>query len=288
MNDNRTSISGTSDHRQETSRPNSASLNCLSFLVCRLFHLFLLALTFAAGCGSKAPPDPNDPAAVGILQPNVLQRNLKWASDMVNDRVSKKEISVSEGRQYLTRYANQLIEKVDFEKMQETQAWQYAEVFRTAERWELAQKALEMAVSHANKVNNQDRRVNDTLRLAQAVAHQGKYKEAIELARSVFDTRERDKAPILLAVVYEIAPALKGHGFDVETAKLVEDAIGQHMQVMIDPKTEAGASFLAAKWHHIRKGWELVVDLYRSAGKDDLADAARERAAKMFQTQGRL
>ncbi|HRK21994.1 MAG TPA: hypothetical protein PLX06_09300 [Fimbriimonadaceae bacterium] len=240
------------------------------------------------GCGSKPPPDPNDPSAVGIMQPEVLRRNLKWASDMVNDRVAKNEISDSEGKQYLTKYANELVDKIDFKQMDDKQAWQYAEVFRTAERWDIAQKALELAVAHAKKSGNQDRWVNDTLRLAQCMAHQGKRKEAIDLARTVFETRERDKAPILLAVTYEIAPALRGHGLDIETAKLIEDAIGQHMQVMIDPKTEAGQAFLGAKWHHIRKAWDLAVSLYREAGREDLADAARERAAKMFQTQGRL
>lgn len=222
------------------------------------------------------------------MQPEVLQRNLKWASDMVNDRVAKEEITQDQARQYLSKYANQLIEKIDFDRMDSNQAWKYADVFRTAERWDLAQKALEVAVAHAEKTGNQDRRVNDTLRLAQAIAYQGKRKEAIDLARSVFDTRERDKAPILLAVIYEIAPAVRGHGLDVELASLVEDAIGQHLLVMIDPETEAGQSFLAAKWHHIRKGWELAVDLYRDANRDDLADAARERAAKMFENQGRL
>lgn len=245
-------------------------------------------VSFVSGCGSKAPPDPNDPAAVGIMQPDVLQRNLKWASEMVNDRVAKDEISDREGRQYLTKYANQLIEKIDFKQMDDNRAWQYADVFRTAERWDLAQKALDKAVAHAKKTGNQDRFVNDSLRLAQAIAHQGKRKESMELVRSVFDTRDRDKAPILLAVVYEIAPALKGHGMDAEAAQLVEDAIQQHLQVVIDPKTEAGQNFLAAKWHHIRKAWELAIDLYRSAGKDDLADQARERAAQMFQSQGSL
>lgn len=250
---------------------------------------WLLAIPLVlAGCGSKTPPDPNDPAQVTIMQPQVLQRNLKWASEMVNDRVAKSEISEQEAKDYLAKYADRLVEKIDFNRMEPQQAWQYADVFRTARRWENAKKAYEMAVEHARKVGSQDRIVNDSLHLAEALAHLREYKRAIQVTRSVFDTREADKGPILLAVLYEIVPPLQGHGLDDEAAKLLEDAIDQHMKVVVDPESEAGKAFLAAKWHHIGKAWELVVDLYRAAGKSDLADKAREKAAEMMDRQGRV
>lgn len=239
-----------------------------------------------AGCGRKPPPDPNDPSAVGILQPEVLQRNLKWASEMVNDRVDKGEITDKEGQTYLTKYANELTDKVDLKLMNEAQAWQYADVFRTAQRWELAKQALEVAVKHASKAKNEDRRVNDSLRLAQTLAHLKQPKEAIALARSVFDVRPRDKAPILLSVAYEIVPALKDQHVDKEAAKLLEDAIAQHEQVEVDPKSDAGKTFLAVKWHHIRKAWDQVVDLYRVAGDEAGAQAARQRALEMLDRGG--
>ena len=254
-------------------------------------NLFLFAAAaglLSSGCGSKPPPDPNDPKAVGIMQPEVLQRNLAWASEMVNERVAKSEITQEEARTYLVKYADELTANIDFKQMEPAQAWRYAEVFRTAERWALAKKSLEIAVEHADKVGNQDRRVNDSLRLAGVLAHLGEYEKSIEVARSVFDTRERDKGPILMSVLYEIVPTLRGHDVDAEAAKLLEDAIDQHMQVVIDANSEEGIAFLAAKWHHIGKAWQLVVELYREAGQDVLAIKALERGAQMMDMQGRL
>ncbi len=246
------------------------------------------AVLALSGCGAKSPPDPNDPAIVGILQPEVLQRNLRWASEMVNDRVARQEIDDEEGRKLLAKYAEELVEKVDFKHMRETQAWQYAEIFRTAERWDLAEKALDMAVAHALKHNNDDRRVNDALRLAQAQAHLGKHELAIKTARSTFSAREQDKAPILLAVLYEIAPAARGHNLDAELARLVEDAIEQHTKVVVDAEDEAGRAFLAAKAHHLRNAWQMVIDLFRAAGKIDEAERARAKMDAMRNDLGRL
>lgn len=251
--------------------------------------LALACLAFCGiGCGSKPPPDPNDPGQVGIMRPEVLQRNLRWASEMVNDRVAKQEITEAEAKKYLAKYADSLVEDIDFKQMKPRQAWQYADVFRTAERWGLAKKALEMAVAHAKETGNEDRRVNDTLRLAQAQANLGERDIAMATARSVFDTRERDKGAILLAVLYEIAPAVRGHGQDVELAKLLEEAIDQHLQTVIDPETEAGRVFLVAKWHHIRKAWEMVIELYREAGNEEEAQKALQRSIDMMQRQGRV
>lgn len=247
-----------------------------------------LGLVLTAGCAVKSPPDPNNPSAVGNLQPEVLQRNLRWASDMVNDRVAREEITTEEGKKLLSRYAGELVEQVDFRQMSDAQAWKYADVFRTAERWELAEKALERAVAHASKVHNQDRLVNDTLRLAQAQANLGKYVEAMKTARSIFSVPDKDKAPILLSVLYEIAPAIRGHGHDAELASLIEDAIAEHMKVVVDAEKEEGQAFLAAKSHHLRKAWTAVLDLYRAAGQEEKADIARAKMDAMLSDLSRL
>ena len=242
----------------------------------------------ATGCGSKPPPDPNDPKSVSIMQPEVLQRNLAWASEMVNERVAKSEITEVEAKAYLVKYADELTANIDFKRMEANQAWRYAEVFRTAQRWELAKKSLEIAVEHAKKVDNQDRRVNDSLRLSEALAHLGERKKAIEIARSVFNAPAQDKGPILMSVLYEIVPALRGHDVDLESARLLEDAIEQHMQVVVDANSDEGKAFLVAKWHHIGKAWDLVVEIYRDAGNEELAQEAFEKASRMMETQGRL
>jgi hypothetical protein len=255
----------------------------------RRFRLAALVGGIAlAGCGAKSPPDPNDADLVGILQPEVLQRNLRWASDMVNDRVAKQEIDEEEGKKLLAKYAGQLVEKVDFDQMRDAQAWQYGDIFRTARRWDLAEKALERAVAHAEKRKNQDRFVNDTLRLAQCQANLNKNSEALATARSTFAVSDKDKAPILLAVLYEITPALRGKGVDAELARLIEDSIGQHMAVVVDPKDESGQAFLAAKSHHLRNAWQMAIDLYGAAGDAEAASAAAKKRDDMLDQMGRL
>jgi tetratricopeptide (TPR) repeat protein len=270
---------------------------------CRRLGVALAALAAFAiggqfGCRAKAPPDPNDPAQVGIMRPEVLQNNLRWASEMINDRVARAEITEEEGEEYLRKYADELVAKINFDKAPSMHAWRYGEIFRAARRWDLAEPVLEKAVEYARKGGNQDRRVNDSLRLAQTYAELGKPEKAIEMARSVYDAPETDKAPILYSVLYEVVPAIRNHAEKisnpqererilVDSARMTEAAIGQHLSVIVNPKEEAGAKFLATKWHHVRKGWEMVFELYRDAGREDLAQEAQTRAAEMGSRQGR-
>jgi tetratricopeptide (TPR) repeat protein len=238
------------------------------------FFLFLLT-----GCKLSPPPDPNDPRDVGLVQAEVLMRNLQWASRAVNERVSRGEISDEEGKKILAEEAGKLLDAVSIKRVRAKDAWRYAEVFRTAQRWERAEELFETASKHATDTKNEDRRVNDTLRLAEAQAQLGKTVEALATARSVFNAKPENKAPILLAVLYEIVPAAKGKGKDLELARLLEDAIAQHEQVIVDPESDGGKAFFIAKGHHIEKAYSDAVDLYEAAHEPDLAEAARKRHA---------
>lgn len=241
-----------------------------------------------AGCSLKPPPDPNDPADAGTVRIEVIERNLRATSRAINERVARGEITDEKGREILAQTAEKLLRSVRLEKISPDSAWRYGDVYRAAGRWREARQAYEVALARAKQAKNEDRRVNDALRLAQACAQLGDVERAIELARSTFDARPVDKAPILMAVLYEIVEAGKGKGKDAELAKLLEDAVAQHQQVIVDPKTDAGRNFLAAKLHHLTRAFETAIALYESAGKRDEAEAARAALAQLLDNQRKL
>ena len=242
--------------------------------------LGLLLLVLASGCQVvEPPPDPNDPSKVGVLQPEVLRQNLRAASDATNARIAKGEFSEAQGQELLQQYAAKEIGTIDLDHIPVDKAWEYAEVFLAAKEWQLARAALMVALRDPL---SEDRRVNDTLRLATAEAHLGDVPRAIELARSAFDTPDTQAAPILMACLYEIEPAAKGHGHDPALAKLLEDAITQHQRVRVNRRSNAGRAFLQARPHHIRRAWAEIVKLYEGVGDKKAADLAKERATTML------
>lgn len=247
--------------------------------------ILILAFTGAAmgyigKQGATPPPDPNDPADVGMMDPLVLQRNLKWASDFVNERVGFKDIDDAKGRALLAEYARQLTEHIDLAKIKPADAWRYAEVFRTAQIWDRARETLQVAVDYAMRKGQRDRIMNDTLRLAQAEANLGNVAKAIRLVQSTFTAEPGAKAPILLATYLEIVPPSINRGLDKELAELIEGAIVQHTLTVVDPNSEAGSRFIAVRGYHIAKASELATSLYRAAGREDLAQKVEENTRK--------
>jgi len=245
-------------------------------------------LLSAGGCSLGSPPDPNDPEAVGELQPEVIQRNLARAANALQERVLRGELNDQERNEYLTHYAEKLTQSVDVARIKPEQAWRYADAFRTARMWDRAIPIYETALEWARRENDVDRVVNDSLRLAQCLAHTGKAKEAIELARGTFEVAPKDKAPILMSVLYEIVPPLEGKSVDRELAQLVEEAIGQHLQVVVDVDSPSGQAFVGAKVIHVRKAWQKVIELYQAAGDDLAAKNAAERADQALSHQAVL
>lgn len=248
----------------------------------------MLATFALAGCRLPPPPDPNDPNGDTVMQIDVLRRNLSWASQAVNERVAKGEITDEQGKELLAESAQRLLAGVKIDKINPVEAWEYGDVFRTAKDWKLAFAAYTVAVGQAEKSKNEDRRVNDTLRLAEAEANLGKLVEAVETARKTFNAKPQGKAPILLGVLYEIVPGGEGKGKDAELAKLLEEAISQHEAVVVNSESESGRAFLMARPHHLIKAWGKVVDLYRAAGLQQEAEAAAERGSKRLVTHERV
>ncbi len=223
--------------------------------------IVLVAITLA-GCESKSFPDPNDPAQVGQVQPDVLMRNLRWASETVNQRVQKGEISEARGRMMLRDYAADLTKHIKLDSVAIDKAWEYAEVFRTAQQWENARLFYQVAVENPA---NEDRRVNDTLRYAQVLAHLGEVELALKAARSVFDAQPKDRAPLIPSLIFELAPAAQGKGFDQQLAQLISDALPLYDATVVDANTESGEAFLIAKPHLMREALKLIQTLRGSA-----------------------
>jgi tetratricopeptide (TPR) repeat protein len=219
------------------------------------------------------------------MKPEVLQRNLKGASDSLLERKVKGEIDDRGFRDYMRTYANDLLNKVPIKDVPPKEAWRYAEVFLTAERWEDAKGLLEIAVKNAP---DEDRRINDSLRLARALAMLGEVDQAIATARTTYNAAPKDSAPVLTAVLLEIVPAGEGKDKDPELSKLLEDAIPIHQKTLVDPNTEPGRAFLAARPVHVRNAYDKVVELLVNAGKAEEAREAAKRGEKVLGEMGRI
>jgi len=235
-----------------------------------------VAAWLAAGCQEPTLPDPNDPSVVGESSPAVLKRDLLDDYVFFQDRVRRGQISPERAEQLLQDDADDMIAHIDLKRIPVIVAWQYGDVFRTGGRWDLAKAAYAVAVKHAK---TEDRRVNDTLRLAVAMAHLGEVRDAIQTAKTVMNASPKESAPILPAVLLELVPAAEGKGSDVELAGLLESAIKKHLATVVDPYTDAGAEFMMARGYHVSHAWDKVVELYRAAGRNDLAQAALKREA---------
>lgn len=242
----------------------------------RTFAYFatLAALCCLGGCKTGVLPDPNDPSDVGVLSPDTVRKNLFWANSMLIEREHNGEITPAQSRDFIAKRARELLSALDITKVNKDDAWEYGEIFMTAKEWKGAKVFLEQAVKGAK---NEDRRVNDSLRLAQVDARLGDYASAIKLARSTLNAPDTDGAPVLPSVYLELAPIVRGHGLDVELAQLVVDAVAVHKRVKVDPNLDAGKAFLFARRHHILHALQLAIDLDKNANRLDLAQAAQKQ-----------
>lgn len=226
------------------------------------------------GCKIQHPPDPNDPANASLVEPEAIQNALRGVYESLDDRVRTKELTQYQLRDELRARAREFAKYLDLGSADPADAWRLGDIYRTAELWDKASEAFRAAVKVAA---TPDRRVNDTLRLAQCEAKLGRPKEAVELARSVFDTPPGDKGAILPASLLEIAPAAMGKGADVPLADLLVDAVEQHLQTVVDTSTDPGKAFMQARPFHIRNAYDLASRLYARAGLAEKAKWAQRK-----------
>jgi len=221
--------------------------------ICSLV-LFALMLV---GCGQYE--NPNDLSTIPQEdRMEVAYSLLKQATDALDVKFQKGQITDEQRMEKIREYSEELLKNVDHAKVPLSSQWQYAEILRISRRWIEAEETLKLALKAPA---DEDRRIQDPLRLAQAEAHNGKYKEAIETAKLTFDAKDEDTAPILLAVLYEISPVVKGHGVDAALADLLVGAIECHARTKVDLKTDEGKIFDSVRNFHIRRAEQLVDQL---------------------------
>ncbi len=209
------------------------------------------------GCGIYA--DPNDiKTAIAPDRVEIARNLLQSTSEILDYQVQKKKLSDEQRLSLIAEEAERLLTFVDQDQVIPADKWKYAELLRATGRFESAIPVYEEAVK---KAPNWDRRVNDSLRLAQCYAKAGKVKEAIALARTTLTAPDTDTAPILPATLYELVPSAEGKGMDKELGKLLVDAIAAHRRTKVDMNTDAGKGFVVAGRFHINRAQQKAMVL---------------------------
>jgi hypothetical protein len=244
----------------------------------------LVGCLATVGCSSGTFPDPNDPKTIGSISIDEVQRRLRNTSDFLNWRKARGEIDDARFAELMSQRANELIDYLDASHPSSDQAWRYAEVMITGRRWDLAQQDLNIALKEPS---GEDRRINDTLRMARVTAELGDIPKSIALARSTFNCAPKDAAPILPAVLLEIMPAIGHRGDPADLARLLQDSIAQEEKVAIYPNSVSGKEFLLAKPFHIARAYRLEIPLLLRSGKQDEAIVVGKKYEALEETLGR-
>jgi len=234
----------------------------------------IIAVALLTGCRSGILPDPNDPDPKQLVSGEILLRNIGEMMQTLEERVGQGEINAKQREKIVEREVGKMLKNVDVARVPPKQAWQFGDAFRLAGNWDTALKLYTVAVKAAK---TDDRLVNDTLRVARAQAHLGLVTEAVASCRSTFKVGPREKAPILLAVLYEVVPEGVGKGKDLELARLLEDSIKQHKSTIVNVTGEGGKAFLRARPVHIHFAWIRIAQLYQGL---NLEKEAREAIIK--------
>ncbi len=237
------------------------------------------------GCQTATLPDPNEPADTQAMSGEVLLRNINELRKTVEERLAQGDITPPEAERLFQDRVQAMLAAVDLQKVPEREFWKYGDAFRQGDDWEKAREFYERAVKVAE---TDDRRINDTLRLARAEAHLGNVDRAIELSRSTFDAPPQEKAPILMAVLYEVVPSGEGKDKDAQLARLLRDAIGQHMATTVDPDSAPGKAFLLARPRHVENAWGTVARLFAKAGDQEAARQAVLDGQRMLRSFGQM
>jgi tetratricopeptide (TPR) repeat protein len=250
-------------------------------------QLALVAIVFAGltGCHLTSLPDPNDPKNIPPEKLAMkLHKDIQDASDELNQRVLYRDISDDQRKDLLAKRAGELLAEGDPEHCAPQDAWIYGDLMITNRDYQDAIPILKKAIQHAISIKDDDRRVNDSFRLARCLAADGQIVSALDLAQSIIDSKPADPGPVLPSILLELTPRTEGKGHDAQLAKLLEEAIHEHLRMKVDPTSEPGKMFLAAKPFHIQHAWSKIIELLKNSGHPDQAQAAKLREDAMMKS----
>lgn len=227
------------------------------------------------------PPDPNDPRQNPDEAIRIARENLAKLHWQLEERVVKKKLSAERQSELMVEEASQYADLLRTIGVRPSEAFGYGEVLRTARRWGDAATAFQSAVKH-HRQNNEDLYINSLLRLAHCYAEEGRGVEAVETTRISFGASPGNKPSILLAVYLEIAPALLRHRYTEGVAEMIEDAMRQHAEAVVNPESTPGQMFLAARRFHLSKAAQLAAGIYEQKGEQGAADRVRQLVDKLI------
>jgi len=235
------------------------------------------------GCQSGTVPDPNASGERLQREPEMMRRNLSDAYVTLAARLQRGQLTPERLNEILTEEARAMVRGIQVESVPREQAWQYGEVFRTAQLWPQTTRLYERALE---RPPNDQRLVHDSLRYAEALAKLGRVEECIVAAKRSLGAEPKFAAGVLLPVYLEIVPAAQGQGHDAALAQLIELAISEHVRGILDPNTPEGKAFFAARPHHLQAASRLAQRLYRLSGAPDKADALAIRTEQLLKELG--
>ncbi|HLO97511.1 MAG TPA: hypothetical protein VK171_02850 [Fimbriimonas sp.] len=210
---------------------------------------WILGLVVLGGCAQL--PNPNDLAAIDSADrvDSAFEIHQSVVAKL-EYKVVQSEISDAERTKLLRDECADLLTTIDEKAVPPASAWKYADMLRVVEDWPKAEKFLAEAVKVADTPG---RKITDTIRLAHAMAKNGKVEESVAAIQPALQASPEDGPLVLPAVLYEYVPAAKGQGVDKDLADILDSAIECQRNSKVDVKTDEGRAFMMASRYHIRK-----------------------------------
>lgn len=247
--------------------------------VALLLAMGMPALVFY-GLKDSVPPDPNDVLQVDSGGLAIATRNVEQFFWNLEAKQANGDLDADRAKVLLEEYARSQVEAVRRTGAEKESTFMFGELLRAGKLWSEAQAAYEQVLKESP--DNEDLFVNSKLRIAQCMAAQDRVEEGLAAIRETFSASAGNKPPILLGVYLDFAPYAQGKGHDVELAKVIREAVDQHLAANVNPTSVSGQAFLGVRRIHVSRAFLLAIALLDKAQAVDLSSAYRmERAATL-------
>lgn len=228
----------------------------------------------------NVPPDPNDPLQNPADAITIVRKNLASLYFRLEYRRLRRQITVERRDELMREEAERAIAIVRRLGVKEEEKFEYGEILRTAREWEAGAEAFRESAAYF-KGRNVDLAINSLIRQAHCYAELGEAEKAVRTARETFSAPPGNKPSILLAVYLEIAPALYRVGKTEGLPELIEGAMRQHAEAVVDVNSTAGVAFEKARRYHIVQAAIFASQIYTDRGQTAKASAVMALADQL-------